>query len=143
MPDLQALGRAVKHAQYRQHRALDTALTGVGTTLAQWDALRAIARTPGSTARALAEETFQSEQSFGTLANRLLARGLIARVPGRGRAIEHRLTAAGERTLAAANQVADAVLADSFVDLTAAERATLLALLERVGGQSARASARS
>ncbi|MFB8001621.1 MarR family winged helix-turn-helix transcriptional regulator [Nocardia sp. NPDC056000] len=133
MPDLQALGRAIKQAQYRHHRALDTALTEVGSTLAQWDALRAIDRTPGSTARALAEETFQSEQSFGTLATRLLARDLIERAPGRGRAIEHRLTPEGERTLAAANRVADAVLAESFAALSAAERATLRGLLERVG----------
>ncbi|MFF2549384.1 MarR family winged helix-turn-helix transcriptional regulator [Nocardia sp. NPDC058058] len=133
MPDLQALGRAIKQAQYRHHRALDNALTGVGSTLAQWDALRAIDRMPGSTARALAEETFQSEQSFGTLANRLLARGLIERAPGRGRAIEHRLTPAGEHTLAAANRVADAVLAESFAALSAAERTTLRGLLERVG----------
>ncbi|MBI0383988.1 MarR family transcriptional regulator, partial [Streptomyces albiflaviniger] len=40
--DVQVLGRAVKQAQYRQHRALDSALGEVGTTLAQWDALRAI-----------------------------------------------------------------------------------------------------
>ncbi|MFB7723064.1 MarR family winged helix-turn-helix transcriptional regulator [Nocardia sp. NPDC056100] len=133
MPDLQALGRAIKQAQYRHHRALDTALTEVGSTLAQWDALRAIDRTPGSTARALAEQTFQSEQSFGTLATRLLARDLIERAPGRGRAIEHRLTPEGERTLAAANRVADAVLAESFAALSAAERATLRGLLERVG----------
>ncbi|MER7187616.1 MarR family transcriptional regulator, partial [Streptomyces hyaluromycini] len=42
--DLQVLGRAVKQAQYRQHRAMDSALSAVGTTLAQWDALRAIDR---------------------------------------------------------------------------------------------------
>ncbi|MEV6066587.1 hypothetical protein AB0L82_08575 [Nocardia sp. NPDC052001] len=53
--------------------------------------------------------------------------------PGRGRAIEHRLTPEGERTLAAANRVADAVLAESFAALSAAERATLRGLLERVG----------
>lgn len=131
--DLQALGRAVKQAQYRHHRALDRALTGVGATLAQWDALRAIAREPGSSARALAEETFQSEQAFGTLANRLAARGLIDRTAGHGRTIEHRLTATGAQVLAAGNRVADEVLADSFVDLSAAEHITLLNLLLRVG----------
>lgn len=134
--DLQALGRAVKQAQYRHHRALDTALTEVGATLSQWDALRAIARSPGSTARALAEETFQTEQSFGTLATRMVARGLITRTPGHGRAIEHHLTPAGERTLEAGNRVADAVLSASFADLSAAERATLLNLLRRVGANS-------
>ncbi|MGV9665955.1 MarR family winged helix-turn-helix transcriptional regulator [Nocardia niigatensis] len=134
--DLQALGRAIKQAQYRHHRALDSRLTTVGTTLAQWDALRAIDREPGSSARALAEETFQSEQAFGTLANRLASRGLIDRTPGHGRLIEHRLTPEGRRTLAAGNKIADNVLAESFADLSASERETLRALLQRVGAGS-------
>ena len=37
--DLPALGRAVKQAQWRNHRALDSALAAAGTTLAQWDAV--------------------------------------------------------------------------------------------------------
>ncbi|WP_433526715.1 MarR family winged helix-turn-helix transcriptional regulator [Nocardia pseudovaccinii] len=131
--DLQALGRAVKQAQYRHHRALDNRLATVGTTLAQWDALRAIDRNPGSTARALAEETFQSEQAFGTLANRLVTRGLIDRSPGRGRAIEHRLTVAGEQVLRAGHRVANEVLTESFAALSVGERATLLDLLQRIG----------
>ncbi|NUR42372.1 MAG: MarR family transcriptional regulator, partial [Streptomyces sp.] len=59
--DLQILGRAVKAAQYRQHRTLDSRLASVGSTLAQWDALRAVARTPGASARELAAATFQTE----------------------------------------------------------------------------------
>lgn len=90
--ELQLLGRAVKQAQYRQHRALDSRLAAVGTTLAQWDALRAISRAPGAAARTLAAATFQSEQAFGTLAGRLAALGLIDRRPGTGRRIEHYLT---------------------------------------------------
>jgi DNA-binding MarR family transcriptional regulator len=132
--DLQALGRAVKQAQYRHHRALDSRLATVGTTLAQWDALRAIARSPGSSARALAEETFQTDQAFGTLALRLVARGLIDRTPGHGRTIEHHLTPEGQKVLSAGNKVADAVLADSFATLSAVERRTLLDLLDRIGG---------
>lgn len=82
--DLQLLGRAVKQAQYRNHRALDTALAAVGTTLAQWDALRAISRSPGASARELAAATFQSEQAFGTLVGRLTKQGVVERSPGRG-----------------------------------------------------------
>ncbi|MET7454213.1 MarR family winged helix-turn-helix transcriptional regulator [Streptomyces sp. NPDC005574] len=133
MPDeLQDLGRAVKRAQYRQHRALDSRLAGVGTTLAQWDALRAISESPGSSARALASATFQSEQAFGTLAGRLVALGLVERRPGGGRRIEHHLTPAGERTLAAGHCIADEVLAACFAPLDAADRVTLLDLLRRV-----------
>lgn len=133
MPDeLQSLGRAVKQAQHRQHRALDSRLAGVGTTLAQWDALRAISRSPGSSARALASATFQSEQAFGTLAGRLVVLGLIERRPGNGRRIEHYLTPAGEQTLTAGHRIADEVLATCFAPLSDTERATLLSLLRRV-----------
>ncbi|MEV0346516.1 MarR family winged helix-turn-helix transcriptional regulator [Nonomuraea sp. NPDC050680] len=130
--ELQVLGRAVKQAQYRQHRALDSRLAAIGTTLAQWDALRAIGRTPGAPARALASATFQSEQAFGTLAGRLVAQGLIERRPGHGRRIEHHLTPAGEQLLDAGRRVADEVLADCFSVLPPGDRATLLDLLRRL-----------
>ncbi|MFI5683461.1 MarR family winged helix-turn-helix transcriptional regulator [Streptomyces sp. NPDC051636] len=130
--DLQLLGRAVKQAQYRQHRALDSALAAVGTTLAQWDALRAIDRSPGASARELAAATFQSEQAFGALVGRLAARDLVERRPGHGRRIEHHLTPAGERILAAGHSVADDVLAACFSALSGADRATLLDLLRRL-----------
>lgn len=131
--ELQILGRAVKQAQYRQHRALDSRLaTAAGTTLAQWDALRAISRSPGASARTLAAATFQSEQAFGTLAGRLVAQGLVERRPGHGRRIAHHLTPAGEATLKAGHQVADEVLAECFAPLSQAERTTLLGLLRRL-----------
>ncbi|PBC75433.1 DNA-binding MarR family transcriptional regulator [Streptomyces sp. TLI_235] len=130
--ELQVLGRAVKQVQYRQHRALETGLAAVGTTLAQWDALRAVGRLPGASARTLAAETFQTEQAFGTLAGRLVAQGLIERTPGHGRRIEHRLTPAGERMLEAGHTVAEQVLADCFAALPAEDRAALLGLLRRL-----------
>ncbi|MCX4576368.1 MarR family winged helix-turn-helix transcriptional regulator [Streptomyces sp. NBC_01571] len=131
--DLETLGRAVKEAQYRHHRALDTRLAAVGTTLAQWDALRAIGRSPGASAHELAAATFQGDQSFGTLAGRLAAQHLVERRPGRGRRIEHHLTEAGERTLEAGRAVALEVLAASFAPLDEDERITLLGLLGRLG----------
>ncbi|MCX5009836.1 MarR family winged helix-turn-helix transcriptional regulator [Streptomyces sp. NBC_00555] len=130
--ELQTLGRAVKQAQYRQHRALERELATIGTTLAQWDALRAISGAPGTPARALAAATFQSEQAFGTLAARLVAQGLVERRPGHGRRIEHHLTPAGERVLKAGHQIADTVLASCFSTLSTADRATLLDLLQRL-----------
>lgn len=133
--ELHVLGRAIKQVQYRHHRALDTGLAAVGTTLAQWDALRAIGRSPGTTAHVLAVATFQSDQAFGTLANRLAAQGLIERRPGRGRRIEHHLTPTGEKTLEAGHPIADTVLSASFADLSEEERATLLALLTRITGE--------
>ncbi|MDX3114794.1 MarR family winged helix-turn-helix transcriptional regulator [Streptomyces scabiei] len=130
--ELQTLGRAVKAVQYRQHRALDSSLASIGSTLAQWDALRAIGRTPGASARRLAAVTFQTEQAFGTLAGRLVAQGLVERRPGHGRRIEHHLTAEGERVLNAGHDVADSVLRECFGGLTAPERETLLGLLRKI-----------
>ena len=135
MADVQALGQRIKQVQYRHHRALDARLAAVGTTLAQWDALRAIGRLPGASAHTLAIETFQSDQAFGTMANRLVAQGLIDRRPGRGRRIEHRLTPAGEVILAAGLPVASAVLGASFAGLSEEERSILLDLLLKIAGE--------
>ncbi len=132
--DLKPLGLAIKRVQHRHHRTLDAAFIGIGTTLAQWDALRAIATHPDSSAHKLAGLTFQTDQAFGTLANRLLDRGLIRREAGEGRAIRHRLTREGERMLEAGFAVADGVLAASFAPLDAAERRQLHALLAKMLG---------
>ncbi|WP_328476499.1 MarR family winged helix-turn-helix transcriptional regulator [Streptomyces sp. NBC_00377] len=133
--ELQILGRAVKAAQYRQHRSLDSRLAAIGSTLAQWDALRAIGRSPGASARELAAGTFQSEQAFGTLAGRLVAQGLVDRRPGYGRRIEHHLTAEGQRVLKAGHEVADSVLAECFEGLSETEREALLGLLRKTEGR--------
>ena len=135
--DLQPLGLAIKRVQHRHHRTLDAALIEIGTTLAQWDALRAIARHPESSSHKLAGLTFQTDQSFGALANRMVDRGLIRRVAGEGRAILHHLTPEGEATLAAGHGIADRTLAASFAPLNKAERQQLQALLAKLLGDGA------
>ena len=135
--DLQPLGLAIKRVQHRHHRTLDAALIEIGTTLAQWDALRAIARHPESSSHKLAGLTFQTDQSFGALANRMVDRGLIRRVAGEGRAILHHLAPEGERLLRAGQAVAERVLAHSFAPLTPAERKQLQALLSKMLGDDA------
>lgn len=132
--DIEELGRAVKRIQARNHWALDTALGTVGTTLAQWDALRAIGRNPAASAHHLAQETFQSDQAFGTLAARLVKQGLVERHPGVGRRIEHHLTETGQGMLDAGRPIARKVGSDSFANLDEKDRATLLALLEKAAG---------
>jgi DNA-binding MarR family transcriptional regulator len=129
----QATGRMIKRAQYRNHRAMERSLATIGTTLAQWDALRAIDESPDSSAHDLAIVTFQSDQAFGTLANRLEAQGLIARASGRGRRVEHRLTEDGQRMLAAGREINAELAKRSFAALNAAEISTLFDLLSRVG----------
>ena len=128
---LQDLGRAVKQLQYRHHRGMDRRLREAGTSLAQWDALRAIAARPNSSAHALAELTFQTDQSFGALANRLVKRGMIERVAGPGRAIRHRLTARGEATLRKGHEVVGQVLELSFASLTSRQRQDFYRLISR------------
>jgi DNA-binding MarR family transcriptional regulator len=133
MTDPHATSRLLKRAQYRNHRALDRALATVGTTLVQWDALRTIAEMPDSSAHDLAVATFQSDQAFGTLANRLEAQDLIQRSAGKGRRVEHRLTPAGKKMLAAGQAVAASVSVRAFARLSKAEIAQLHDLLLRVG----------
>lgn len=135
LTDLERLGRAIKAAQVRHHRALDTGLRSIGSTLTQWDALRAIGNLPAASAHDLALATFQSDQSFGTLANRLELQGLIERRPGRGRRIEHHLTASGEAIVRTGQEIATEQLAESFAELSGPERTHLLHLLAKVGAR--------
>ncbi|PYY63535.1 MULTISPECIES: MarR family transcriptional regulator [unclassified Curtobacterium] len=127
--DLEALGHAVKRAQYRNHRTMDAALRDLGVTLVQWDALRAIDRMPRASGHDLAVATFQSDQAFGTLANRMLGRGLITRTAGRGRRIEHTVTEDGRRVLEEGHRIAEGVLDGLFAPLDEPRRAALLQLL--------------
>ncbi len=128
---LEELGRAVKQLQYRHERGLDARLRAAGTSLAQWDALRAIGARPNSSAHALAELTFQSDQSFGALAGRLLERGLIERTAGPGRAIRHHLTAKGEATLKKGFAALDPILGASFAPLSTRQRDELYRLIAK------------
>ncbi|MGY4644333.1 MarR family winged helix-turn-helix transcriptional regulator [Cellulomonas sp. URHB0016] len=138
--DLAALGQALKRAQYRNHRALDAALQDVGVSLVQWDALRAIDRMPHASSHDLAVATFQSDQAFGTLATRLVGRGLILRSAGRGRRLVHTLTDSGRAALAGGHEVTAGVLQELFAPLDEARREDLIRSLtaltadERGGG---------
>ncbi|MEC3981512.1 MarR family winged helix-turn-helix transcriptional regulator [Amycolatopsis sp. H20-H5] len=109
---------AVKRLQYRHHRALSRVLAPLGLSLVQWDTLRHLDRVPDASLHDLALLTFQTDQSFGSLATRMAARGLIERVPGPGRAVRHRLTEEGERLRAAGQKVVDGIAESSFRDLT-------------------------
>jgi DNA-binding MarR family transcriptional regulator len=133
MTNPQATGRLLKRAQWRNHRAADRALATIGSSLAQWDALRAISESPDSSAHDLAIVTFQSDQAFGTLANRLEAQGLIVRTSGHGRRVEHGLTAEGQRMFEAGLEVTRGVSERAFAGLTLSEVKTLHDLLNRVG----------
>lgn len=130
--DVEALGHAIKRAQHRNHWTAERALREVGVTLVQWDALRAIERMPQASGHDLAVATFQSDQAFGSLANRLADRNFISRTAGRRRRIEHALTDAGRSVLLAGDRVTTAVLGEVFAPLAESERTMLLTLLTKL-----------
>ncbi len=129
---LQDVGLAVKRLQMRHHRALNVELAALGISLVQWDALRHLDQNPGASLHDLARLTFQSDQSFGALAGRMIDRGLIERVPGPGRAVRHRLTDKGRALRRAGDQIVERVLAASFAPLTPTQLVTFDTLLAQL-----------
>ena len=125
---------AVKRLQYRHHRALSRALAPLGLSLVQWDTLRHLDRNPEASLHDLAVLTFQTDQSFGSLATRMADRGLIERLPGPGRAVRHQLTEEGARLRAAGQDAVDAVAETSFSDLSPAQLDQLGELLDAALG---------
>jgi DNA-binding MarR family transcriptional regulator len=87
---------------------------------------------PGASLHDLARLTFQTDQSFGTLASRLIERGLIERLPGPGRAVRHRLTDKGLKLRLAGEEIVAGVLASSFAVLTPSQLASFDRLLLRL-----------
>jgi DNA-binding MarR family transcriptional regulator len=118
---VQDIGLSVKRLQARHHRALNTELAALDISLVQWDALRHLDQNPDASLHDLAQLTFQSDQSFGALAGRMIDRGLIERVQGPGRAVRHRLTDRGRELRQAGGEIVDRVLANSFAPLTGAQ----------------------
>ena len=129
---LSEIGLAVKRLQVRHHRSNDAALAPLGLTLVQWDALRHLHDHPGASLHDLAQLTFQTDQSMGALANRMVGAGLIERVPGPGRAVRHQLTAQGETLRENAQRIVDEVLAESFGRLTPDQLDTFDTLITRL-----------
>jgi DNA-binding MarR family transcriptional regulator len=132
MPSTQDVGQAIKRLQWRHHREANRRLAArAGLSLVQWDVLRHLYRNPDSSLHALAEATFQTDQSMGELARRMVARGLIERRNGPGRAVRHRLTDHGFAAYDAGSGVVDEVLSETVGRLSATSRATLFDLIER------------
>nr|WP_037498771.1 MarR family transcriptional regulator [Solirubrobacter soli] len=134
MHSLPELGLAVKRLQMRHHRAGNDALKPLGLSLVQWDALRHLHANPDASLHDLAQLTFQTDQAMGTLATRMIDRGLIERAPGPGRAVRHRLTERGEQAREEGQRRLNLVLEDSFSPLDENERAQFGALLDRLLG---------
>jgi DNA-binding MarR family transcriptional regulator len=125
-------GRMVKLLQTRHHNGGNAALADLGVSIAQWDALRCLQENPDASQHELAELTFQRDQSFGALAARMEAAGLIERVPGPGRAVRHRLTEKGEAVRKAGESRMEKMLDSSFAPLSESQMRTFHRLLRRV-----------
>jgi DNA-binding MarR family transcriptional regulator len=129
---LSQIGLSIKKLQARHHRAIDAALRPKGLSLVQWDALRHLHENPDASLRDLVRLTFQSEQAAGTLANRLVAGGLVRRAEGPGRAVRHQLTQRGAQLLVAGSEIVEGVLAESFASLGPEELSCFDSLLGRL-----------
>jgi DNA-binding MarR family transcriptional regulator len=129
---IQSTGLLVKRLQMQHHRAANNALAALGVTLVQWDALRHLAANPAASLHDLAVLTFQTDQSFGALAARMEARGLIERIAGPGRAVRHRLTAEGAQVRKEGSALVERVLQQSFAPLTPTQLKSLDKLLRLI-----------
>jgi DNA-binding MarR family transcriptional regulator len=131
---MQEVALAVKRLQWRHHREANSRLArDAGLSLVQWDVLRHLDSEPDASLHRLAELTFQTDQSMGELAGRMVERHLIERVSGPGRAVCHRLTEQGKRARLDGAGIFDGVLAESVGRLTESERRTLHGLLLKAG----------
>jgi DNA-binding MarR family transcriptional regulator len=131
---LQDVGLAVKRLQWRHHRAANTRLMAIGLSLPQWDVLRHLDANPDASLHRLAELTFQTDQSMGAMAGRMIDRGLLERVEGPGRAVRHRLTAAGQDLRKQGSDLTDMVLRETLGHLSEAELSILYTLLVKAAG---------
>lgn len=135
MSSKQDVGAAVKALQWRHHREANQRLMQrAGLSLVQWDVLRHLHDEPDASLHGIAVATFQTDQSMGELARRMVSRGLLERVGGPGRAVRHRLTEKGEAAYRAGDGVLEGVLDETVGTLSAAERTTLHGLLTKALG---------
>jgi DNA-binding MarR family transcriptional regulator len=126
------LSRLVREVHHACRRGIDERLGCHGISVVQWRALQAISDNPGLPLRRLARLTGHSDQAFGTLVSRLLARGYVARRRGDGRATTHEVTALGRVMLSGSNEIAHGVLTLLFLHLSEDDRQSLQVLLNRV-----------
>ena len=122
------------HAVFLRERRVPTGGLGCsqGVSLVQWNALREIDRNPGCSQHQLAELTFNSDQSFGALLNRLEAARLIVRTATAGRARLPELTPEGKLQLRKGQRIMSKVTGASFEALDDDERQTLCLLPTKV-----------
>ena len=124
------LGLAVRELHWRHNREANRRLQArAGISLKQWEVLRVLRREPEASLRDLAVLTWQTDQSMGELARRMVDRGLLTRAGGPGRAVRHHVTSEGRAALEAGAGIVDDILARSVGSLTAEEQVAFHAML--------------
>jgi DNA-binding MarR family transcriptional regulator len=132
-------GHLVRRAHQRHGTIFAEETAGDDVTAPQFAALRALEAFPGIDQSALSRVIAFDRATIGGLVERLEAKGLVHRTTGvhdrRVRSL--RLTAAGRGALRRLRPKAQRVSERMLAPLTAEERATFLALLERIVGDDA------
>jgi DNA-binding MarR family transcriptional regulator len=122
---LQNLGLSIKHLQQRHHIKANRRLASLGISLVQWDTLRHIQQNPDASMHALAQMTYQSDQAFGTLADRMTKKNLIMPRAGTGRAIHLGLTKQGLKFFTQGEEIMEQVLSETFNQLSSEQLSEL------------------
>lgn len=124
------------HQQSTQVFQAQTQTAGLELTSVQFAALDAISRQPGIDQAGLAATIGFDRATIGGVIDRLEAKGLLLRsVSERDRRARLlRLTAKGERLLAASRPVVEALQAKILAPLSAVERGQFLALAQKALG---------
>ncbi|MBW4719646.1 MarR family winged helix-turn-helix transcriptional regulator [Saccharothrix obliqua] len=134
MPFEERLGGDVKRVEHAMTQAKQQALRPTGLTVPQYVALLVLADAPGISAAELARRCRVTPQTMTTILRNLETASLIARVPHdvHRNVLETRLTEAGRRVFAVADEHVTAVERRMSDALSAEERTALRALLSRV-----------
>lgn len=134
--DHREISLLLKQAQQRKQIAVDTALSKLQSSMAQWVVLRRIRSAPGASAHDLAQAAFQTDQSFGSVTRRLIARGLVIREQGKGRSTAHHLSDAGRKLLEKCDPIVVATLRLEFAVLSEDELQNFGAFLAKIVGEN-------
>jgi DNA-binding MarR family transcriptional regulator len=112
-------------------RRLGDALAPHGLTLAEYTALSVLRSRPGLSNAQLARRTLITPQSMNEVLAHLVDLGLVSRRPDpdHARVLRTQLTAAGKRTLAAANRTVAAIEREMLSGLTEAQATKFAAAL--------------
>jgi DNA-binding MarR family transcriptional regulator len=112
-------------------RRLGDALAPHGLTLAEYTALSVLRSRPGLSNAQLARRTLITPQSMNEVLAHLVGLGLVSRRPDpdHARVLRTELTAAGKRTLAAANRTVAAIEREMLSGLTEAQATKFAAAL--------------